>query len=412
MRTYITQVGWMMSNLTSPEKSALDSEALSTLLNARSYTARLYSPSTDTIYTEPIHIRDFVERFTLTSSRVAAYGSVSFNGTSILVDPNFRFIQDNCESTMFDALKTLTKKVADYLLDANSVFQVILIVQVSVSVFLPCALCLFLFWPSLKRFKKERDELFQLFTTVPKSLVRKAYVKVGGRDAATTEAEDVGFGDDAENSMSDSASSARLTYKKDPSRRLATLFVITCVILLLMMCAFAAQGFMYVQLFAYRTNNVVYSAAVRNQVGYVRGLSLELITNDLRSWPGGRPEIRQRLLGGLEEMQRYDLAVRTGSSSLGTPGSDGVDSRLDNLYYQPKCNDSTKYTCWSCVQLFKVLADNCREWAATPDAQLKYSSTPLTNIMTYSTSLSVACTALSITYYQNQNSMQTPDARE
>eukprot|EP00762_Andalucia_godoyi_P001178 ANDGO_01942.mRNA.1 hypothetical protein len=403
MKIYISEVAWRMSNLTSPTKSALDAQALSTLLDDHSYSARMFSPSTDTLYAEPIDIRDFVERYSLASTRVGAMASTAFNGTSILVDTSFRFIQDNCESTMFDAMKSLTMKVTNYLLDANSVFQIILIVQVSVSVFLPCALCLFLFWPSLKRFKKERDELFQLFTTVPKSLVRKAYVKVGGRDAASTEAEDLGFGDDAENSMSDSASSARLTYKKDPSRRLATLFIVTSVILLVMMCMFAVQGFLYVRLFAYRANNVIYSGAVRNEAAYIRALSLELIVNDLRSWPRGRAEIRQRLTEGLSNMVRYDLAVRKGSSSLGTSGSDGVDSRLDNLYYQPKCNDSTKFTCWSCTQQLSVFADNVRDWIATPDANLKYSSTALANIMSYGSSLSTGCTATAITYYQDQH---------
>eukprot|EP00762_Andalucia_godoyi_P002890 ANDGO_04537.mRNA.1 Adenylate cyclase len=399
------EIGWMVGNLTSPSSSSLSNEAVSTIFDSNAYAPAVYNPIADQFATGVVlSFRDLAARFIVSAGIVTNLTTTSV--TSLSVDASYRFLADNCPNVMFSSLGSVISKISSYVLEQDVILRNVLIALLILAVLLPVILYLALFRPSLQRFKKERDEVFHLFTTIPKSVVRKVYIQVGGRDGNVTHQKDPRsaeiVAEQFGTSPFESDSAGQLSYKKDPAKRLTACFLGTSLILLCVMCVFCAQGLVYVAQYRYRTNNVVYAAGRSSQASLLHALALELISNDSRTWPSGTNQVRHAMSKSISTMLTYDLAVRTGSESLGTPGSDGDVPQLDTLYYTQRCSDGSSFHCWSCVGFLSQYVDALNQWIATPDSALSYSSPVLHRIILFHTSLSSACLLPEYELYRSQ----------
>jgi class 3 adenylate cyclase len=375
-----------------------------------------YVASTGTWNTEQYALKDLVFKLSFSALTVSGYNASLANTTQLLADPSFRFIFDNAYTYVYTELQHSVDKLVSLFQGINKSYQTGLIVQISMALVIPVLLWLFVFWPAHNRFVRERHEMFHLFPTLPKPVVRKAYLHAGGKDVDAAKTVDVtddeagltdtekmqqaleNSDDVMEGGGSGGHHSNRIAVSRDPLRKTTWRFIITCVLCAMAMCVLAAEGFFYVAMFQTMTNEVNYSGLRRTSLRRARALAQEMLDVDVRAFPGGLQQLRDLLTAEVALFMKVDRAIRVGDSSLGLPGSDGQYGHLDDLYYEQQCADMTLFACQSGVQMLDTFAGKLTEWANVPTDSISPNNAVFRALGTQETAVSDLMERASVLY--------------
>jgi class 3 adenylate cyclase/PAS domain-containing protein len=360
------------------------------------YEAVSYIPSTSATSVMSYALKDLGYK-TASLSRTIASLTASSGGNSSHFATNeaFRFVVDNSFSRLLDNFQNAVRQFVEMFQSTNDSFQTALVSQLALSLAIPILLCALVFLPAYRTFVRERNELYHLLRTVPKPMVRKAYLHAGGKDADASSAkqqdasdEEAGLSDlermhkacETTDDMAD-ASDMNVKVQGDPLQKTTRRFLLSCILCATAMCALAAEGFFYVKLFETLTIEVNYSGFRRASTHRSRALAQEMLVEDLRAFSGGMSELRTLLLAEIARFMKFDRGLRVGDASLNLPGSDGESSLLDDLYYSPQCSDMSLFKCLSASQMIDRYSQRLTDWASMPTTSLTATSSVYSEIL-------------------------------